>query len=390
MSRPYAESDVSIVDCHLAAAGDTGRADADVAALQQWRRRHGVMWVSELLRADGRTLKHRVGHDLQRRIDNCEDEALRLYSIAFGSGLKSPSVRPRVGRVLRAAWDGVRAGDYIWHCGVLCEVRQLGSSTVLLTTYGCLEGTVANRDTQHCFETDGEGEISYDAQLLLVDNVREVGGGKVFVAGDEPLVVRAAEGATASGGEAAETLQPDHPCKTDIPSTGIADRSCVTSAHETLPWGSHYCNLVAASGHAWVAFALEHDPQVREAATRAQAAAADRDGDDSDTDDTIPVLDAYSDGSVLAKGAEGSAAALQMHLATFLSCTSTSGFSCRNCFHSGLFLKLATAPCTVAVRMRMSHCRCRRLPATNARFTLYLNLVDLSTSTSSDLVWNRS
>ena len=124
VSRPCAESDISIVDCYLAAAGDTGRDDTDVAALQQWRRRHDVMWVSELLRADGRTLKHRFGDDLQRRIDNCEDDALRLCSIAFGSGLKSPSVRPRVGRMLRAAWDGVREGDYIWHGGVLCAVHN--------------------------------------------------------------------------------------------------------------------------------------------------------------------------------------------------------------------------------------------------------------------------
>ena len=128
--------------------------------------------------------------------------------------------------------------------------------------------------------------------------------------GGRTTCVRAAESATASGGEAAATLQPDHPCKTLIPSTGITDRSCVTSAHETLPWDSHYRNLVTAPGHAWVAFALEHDPQVREAATRAQAAAGVQDNDDSDTDGNIPVLDAYSDGSVLAKkGVEGSAAA---------------------------------------------------------------------------------
>ena len=133
-------------------------------------------------------------------VNNCEDDALRLCSIAYGSGLKSPSVRPRVGRVLRAAWDGVRAGDYIWHGGVLCGVRQLGSSTVLLTTYGCSEGTVANRDTQHCFEIDGEGEVSYDAQLAMVGNVRELGNGKVHVAGGELLVVRAAESATAGVG----------------------------------------------------------------------------------------------------------------------------------------------------------------------------------------------
>ena len=322
VSRPRAESDLSIVDCYLAAAGDTGRDDADVAALQRWRRRHDIMWVSELLRADGRTLRHRFGHDLKRRVDNCEDEALRLCSIAFGSGLTPPSVRPRVGRALRAAWDDVRAGEYIWHSGVLCEVQQLGSSTVSLITYGCVEGTAENRDTQHCFEADGEGEISYDAQLVLVDNVREAGGGKVLVAGDELLVVRAAEDAMASGGETEESLQPDHPCKNDIPNSGIVDRSCVTSAHETLPWGSHYRNLVTASGHAWVAFALEHDPQVRDAAILAQAVAELQTHDDGDdTDDNIPVLDAYSDGSVLAKGVEGSAAALVRVFGTDVSAT---------------------------------------------------------------------
>ena len=81
--------------------------------------------------------------------------------------------------------------------------------------------------------------------------------------------------------------------------------------YETLPWGAHYRNLVAALGNAWVACALDHDAQVREAATRAQAAAAAQDHDGSnDTDDNIPVLGAYSDDSVLAKGVEGSAAAL--------------------------------------------------------------------------------
>ena len=36
VSRPYAESDVSIGGCYLAAAGDTGRDDADVAALLKY------------------------------------------------------------------------------------------------------------------------------------------------------------------------------------------------------------------------------------------------------------------------------------------------------------------------------------------------------------------
>ena len=54
-----------------------------------------------------------------------------------------------------------------------------------------------------------------------------------------------------------------------------------------------------------------NDAQVKEAAARAQAMAAVQNHDDSEDDaDDIPVLDAYSDGSVLANGVEGSAAAV--------------------------------------------------------------------------------
>ena len=192
----------------------------------------------------------------------------------------------------------------------------------MLTAHGRSDGTVANHDTQHCFAADGESEVSYDAQLITVDNVREAGDGKVYVAGDELLMVRAAESATVSGGEVAETVQTNHPCKNDTPNAGIADHSCVTSAHEMLPWGSHYHNLVTAPGHAWTAYALEHGAQVREAATRAQAAAAAQDYDDSgDIDDNILVLGAYSGGSALAKGVGGSAAAVVRVFGTDVSAT---------------------------------------------------------------------
>ena len=81
---------------------------------------------------------------------------------------------------------------------------------------------------------------------------------------------------------------------------GITDHSCVAPAHETLPWGSHYRNLVTAPGHTWVAYTLGTDTQVQEAAARAQVLAAAHEHDDGGG---IPVLDAYSDGgSVLANG----------------------------------------------------------------------------------------
>ena len=67
---------------------------------------------------------------------------------------------------------------------------------------------------------------------------------------------------------------------------------------------------MTAPGHVWVAYALKNDAQVKEAAARAQAmVAAQNHGDSDDDDDDIPVMDAYSDGSVLANGVEGSATA---------------------------------------------------------------------------------
>ena len=74
---------------------------------------------------------------------------------------------------------------------------------------------MANREIQHCFVADGEGEISYDAQLIIVGNVCESDDGKVCVAGGELLAVRAAESDTASGRrEVAKMAQTNHPFKT--------------------------------------------------------------------------------------------------------------------------------------------------------------------------------
>ena len=68
--------------------------------------------------------------------------------------------------------------------------------------------------------------------------------------------------------------------------------------------------------------ALENDAQVREAAIRAQAFATAPDHDDSDdTGRDIPVLGAYFGGSVLAKGVEGSAAAVVGVFGTDVSAT---------------------------------------------------------------------
>ena len=97
--EPLACGDATIYDALLDAAGgdDASMTDEKLASFQIWRRAAKVMWVSELLRADGRTLRTRFDSDLQRRARNCEEEALRLCMMAFGHGRTRPARRRRMG-----------------------------------------------------------------------------------------------------------------------------------------------------------------------------------------------------------------------------------------------------------------------------------------------------
>ena len=44
----------------------------EIARLQHWRRENDVMWVSELFRADGTTLRDRFMKSLAARAQRCE------------------------------------------------------------------------------------------------------------------------------------------------------------------------------------------------------------------------------------------------------------------------------------------------------------------------------
>ena len=72
-----------------------------------------------------------------------------------------------------------------------------------------------------------------------------------------------------------------------------------------LPWGCHYRNLVSQAGHVWVAADLSADPQVTRSMNEAAELSAAEGGSQP-----VPALLAYSDGSVTANGALGSAAAM--------------------------------------------------------------------------------
>ena len=91
----------------LDAAGgvDTGLSDDQLASFQTWRRAARVMWVSELLQADGRTMRVKFHDALLRRAQNLEVEVTRLCTVAYGHGRTTPGARRRVGVPTCAAWN---------------------------------------------------------------------------------------------------------------------------------------------------------------------------------------------------------------------------------------------------------------------------------------------
>ena len=93
---------------------------------------------------------------------------------------------------------------------------------------------------------------------------------------------------------------------TDTATSGVLDFDCIAATHQILPWpwGSQYRNIVPREGHAWVLAALAADPQVAAAARVAEETVRS-----SGLSGTLLALLAYSDGSVIADGVEGSAAA---------------------------------------------------------------------------------
>ena len=86
------------------------------------------MWVSELFRAGGITLRDRFTFNLAARARRCEPDAIRLCDIAFGRsrGLKNKSIRPHVGLPTPAAWGVVSIGSYVRHEGALGRVLAKG------------------------------------------------------------------------------------------------------------------------------------------------------------------------------------------------------------------------------------------------------------------------
>ena len=311
--EPLACGDATIYGALLDAAGgdDVSMTDDELASFQTWRRAAKVMWVSELLCADGRTLRSRFDRDLQRRVRNCEVEALQLCMVAFGHGRTRPARRRRVGIPKPALWTVLEVGDLLWRNNTVCEITLKNADSACVRVRDTFFDLTAP-STVYAFAGHDTSTILYTDTPLRIDTATTDSHGVVHVSWTEVLMLRDIEAevaaATYSAREPPRSASSDSDSSnvttTDRADCGILDYDCIAETQQMLPWGSQYRNIVSREGHAWVLASLDSDPQVVAAALAAEDAARQLDARDT------PSLLAYSDGSVIADGIEGSAAAV--------------------------------------------------------------------------------
>jgi hypothetical protein len=276
--RPQAAGDETIYDAYMREAGITGRTEEEIARLQRWRRENDVMWVSELFRADGITLRDRYMKNLAARARRCESDAIRLCNIAFGRGRgpANQSNRPRVGLPTPAAWDVVDVGSYVWHDGALGRVRVKGheGATIAVFAADVTPRRVTDR-TNVTFTMSGSSTACYDRPPLLVDTATLGTSGRVHVRYHEVLALRAVANHIISPADprfvATCSAGPSTAGSPDIQHSSRVDSDDVTVTHQMLPWGCHYRNRVSQAGHAWVAADRGSVPQVARAMNEATA-----------------------------------------------------------------------------------------------------------------------
>ena len=296
-------NDVTILE---AAAAKRGR---QLTELQQWRRGHGVLWVSELLRVDGRTPRRR--YSAQLRAASGEEEA-RLRRVLFGPGRLEAGPARRVGLPTLEAWTAVRTGDWLWVDSVLNQVVSAdGGRVKARVSILC--------DVQQPGRVDflpGEVvDVTRHVAPMLVDSASETDDGLYSMEADEhSMILEVARGVDSSGDEPASKsrrtdgrggdLIVDEPGVDEARGeyTGCRDIELLTPLHQILPYGSQYRDTTSSAGHAWVNADISGDEQVKHAVAQVEAAIRRHAGTQT------LVLSAYSDGSVTGRGIAGSAA----------------------------------------------------------------------------------
>ena len=155
--------------------------------------------------------------------------------------------------------------------------------------------------------------ILYTDTPLRIDTAETDSHGVVYVSRSEVSALRGVElevaaatnnSAYESPHSASSDSGSSNAMTTDKADWGILDNDCIAETQKVLPWGSQYRTIVSCEGHAWVLASIDSDPQVAAAALAAEDAARQLGACNT------PSLLAYSGGSVIADGIEGSTAAV--------------------------------------------------------------------------------
>ena len=230
--------------------------------------------------------------------------------VAFGHGRTRPARRRRVGIPKPVVWTVLEVGDLLWRKSTVCEITFKSADSACVRVRGTFFDLTAP-STVCAFAGHDTSTILYTYTPLRMDTATTDSHGVVHVSWTEVLMLRDIEAevaaATHSAREPPRSASSDSDSSnvttTDRADCGILDYDCIAETQQMLPWGSQYRNIVSHEGHAWVLASLDSDPQVVAAALAAEDAARQLDARDT------PSLLAYSDGSVIADGIEGSAAA---------------------------------------------------------------------------------
>ena len=289
-----------------AAAAKPGR---QLKELQSWRRGHGVLWVSELLRADGRTPRRH--YMAQLRAASGADEA-RLRRILFGPGRIEAGPARRVGLPTLEAWTTVRTGDWLWIDSALNQVVSVEGGRMKARASARCD---TERTSSVVFQPGEVADVEKHVVPILVDSADVTTDGLYSMEADEhAMLVDVAKACGSSGDDSASNSRRADGSDSDSASEGLGDddergefKGCrdaesLTPLHQVLPYGSQFRDTTSRAGHAWVNADICDDEQVKRAVAQVEAAIRRHAGTQT------LVLSAYSDGSVTGRGIAGSAA----------------------------------------------------------------------------------
>ena len=213
-----------------------------------------------------------------------------------------------------ALWTVLEAGELLWRADTVCEIVQLDADSARVRVLDMVICDYTAPASVHTFSDNDTDSILYTDTPLRIDTavvdshgVAHVSRSEVVMLHNVELEIRAAaqDSAHESLQSACSGSGDSDATTTDTGDRGILDYDCIAATQQMLPWGSQYRNIVSRESHPWVLASLDRDPQVAAAALAAENAARQLGAGEEKRS-----LLAYSDGSVIADGIEGSAAAV--------------------------------------------------------------------------------